>query len=1075
MGAALEVSRRGFLGTAATSLLLGADIMPGHCEPVKEDAPATESGVQALAPPPAPAVFSTPFGDEMPGDTDDYLIFRDTVLKELGSLNGLPPGPLIDGEISGKRVLIQENSAAHKKYDGRKDLHKLVIIADTLEIRSPFWLPQTAVEIYARAIIVFGDGRIVTTPVANTLVPGERKDGNPGLPGGSLLLFIKNWYTMHSQGFFLQGAAGQPAGPGRAPQAGKSMPPLPTDDYHTGPVFVHHHVPGLYECGVPCPPPPDPNYPHAIVYLETTGVSEGDKDFKADGTPGVIGGKPGEGGAGGDFTTNLDDIFLRYSVDNRGGDAGKTFEDSKTPGNPGTPNPSYRVYCHLRTVVDHAERVVALPGPPVTSPQPDHPQGPQGQIKIVDDHLAWVRPRNIEAVLLYAEDLFLSRRPTEAGKLFEEYAGIVTEALASSPKGENAPALTQLLARLKHRRAQVALGMDYYGNPPGWVPLLSLEVTTGVYSAELDRAAKALYLNFWFTRKIGDATARAAVLELLLKAARDKLAITITDLNKLVTDRIPTLKDAFDWIVHQQDFVAKELMQREGELREIAASDAARAKHAQQSIAAMHLFAAVLSLVPVAQPAGAILGASLEAIAKKGDLWTIVKSAGTAYLTSAASSSVEISSLTGAFEKLDFSSYDALKASMDAKPTGLGDSRGEVIRDAGIKIYSTATDLLAKKASDTVPADLASQLLAQYEASDPEYQGYISDAKALLLKKQETFAQLQDLQQQAATMAQDVGRQIVTIEASVKPLRDANLAIDTTVLAAVADLSRDAERRLRKYLYLIALAYEYRLLEPYRSPLTVKYKVQELQTAADANETEPTPGQVRALLAPYEEVLSQVTQDIIDRYNVQQESQLERPITLNKDECARLGKGEKVEINLAQRGGFDGLSEENLRLVNLQLLALTAKGEKPEILDLVMRHEGVSLIKLGDTTHGFRHRGYDGEPLLTWTAVKDFKTGHIKNSTLSAAENSILQSVMKMPPKDVVLFMSPGLDAGVVLSLEPKGVHLHLTEVRLNVIYSYLPTQEPPGRFYSISSFLSSFFERLYDRVLRPSNATDPQ
>jgi hypothetical protein len=419
-----------------------------------------------------------------------------------------------------------------------------------------------------------------------------------------------------------------------------------------------------------------------------------------------------------------------------------------------------------------------------------------------------------------------------------------------------------------------------------------------------------------------------------------------------------------------------------------------------------------------------------------------VKSAGTAYFTSAGYTQ-DFNALIAGIKGLDFSSYDTLQTSIDAIPTGSTVSRGTIIRDAGSAVYSRATDLLGEKASDTVPADLASQLLAQYEATDPEYQGYISDAKALLLKKQETFAQLQDLQQQTAAKAQDVARHMATIEALVKPLRDAKLAIDTPVLAAVADLRRDAERRLRYYLYLIALAYEYRLLQPYRSPLNVNLDVKQLQNAADANQTELTTDQARDLMVPYEKVLSQITEEIINAYDLQQkpiEQQLTRSIRLSDNECTRLGKGERVEINLALRPEFAGLTQENLRLVGVALESMNGIEAKPASVDVLMRHEGVSLIKAGTTIHGFRHLGYDGQAFLNWRSNYDFKTDVIHNSTPSEAAESLLLSRLNTPSDKFVLFASPGLDAGLVLSLEPSSVRLQLSEVVFSVHYTYQQT-----------------------------------
>lgn len=126
---------------------------------------------------PAPTVFSSPFGNAV-DDQEDYLVILKSPSR--GVLNNYDPQAtptlLTDIEISGKKVVFAGGSRPFTDCDGslRKDLRKLVIIADELEIREPVWLPQTSVEIYARTVTFLPGATLTTTPIQIATPPLRR-------------------------------------------------------------------------------------------------------------------------------------------------------------------------------------------------------------------------------------------------------------------------------------------------------------------------------------------------------------------------------------------------------------------------------------------------------------------------------------------------------------------------------------------------------------------------------------------------------------------------------------------------------------------------------------------------------------------------------------------------------------------------------------------------------------------------------------------------------------------------------------------------------------------------------------
>ena len=213
----------------------------------------------------------------------------------------------------------------------------------------------------------------------------------------------------------------------------------------------------------------------------------------------------------------------------------------------------------------------------------------------------------------------------------------------------------------------------------------------------------------------------------------------------------------------------------------------------------------------------------------------------------------------------------------------------------------------------------------------------------------------------------------------------------------------------------------------------------ELEKAAEANADELSQKQVDALMVPYQIQLSRITNLIIDYFAQHPfEREISRHVRLAPEECARLDRGEDLEINLATRSELSQPDEANRRIVGIEVFQLEASGDGAAAMDIRARHSGLSAITGDAKTYGFRHLGYDGQPFLYWKSTKDFLAGTITPDQQSDATASLLISQLQIPNAKFVLFSSPGLDANLVISGSNSGGR-KITDLVFSVKYSYTP------------------------------------
>ncbi|MBR1800565.1 MAG: hypothetical protein IJ767_03615 [Bacteroidaceae bacterium] len=152
--------------------------------------------------------------------------------------------------------------------------------------------------------------------------------------------------------------------------------------------------------------------------------------------------------------------------------------------------------------------------------------GRDGYYVSLNQPYAYLHPYYIAAVMRHANDAFINNCTEEVLATCREYRALISEAIgtfgvnegiigildnvlgvkgahegyidSSTPieMDENELALYNSLIEIESMLFRLEQGLDYFGNPEGWVPLLSFEVYLENYKNEIDRAIPTLYMYY---------------------------------------------------------------------------------------------------------------------------------------------------------------------------------------------------------------------------------------------------------------------------------------------------------------------------------------------------------------------------------------------------------------------------------------------------------------------------------------------------------------------------------------------------------------------------------------------------
>ncbi|CAM2005633.1 SH3 domain-containing protein [Acanthopleuribacter pedis] len=767
----------------------------------------------------------------------------------------------------------------------RVAVRELEIICDTLEIHDPLRLPETAVTLYARRLIWADDRAAVnTSPLPWTLDKarnaGEGRSGEDGAHGrhaGSLKLWVAQ--VVHPDGdtgrarLTAHGGPGQHGGEGLDGRDGVSRrawatltdtvysPTKNSATVHFDPIAVKI------------------DYEWTFIGIRgTTGLHTKGGDFPTSGTDALAPGKPGNGGDGGAVITNS--RTLLGQIDVKPGKGGRPTRRYRG-GSAGTPTRSAQYHAKLILNAfgtrDARTKVDTTGGPKTTTSGKDAPgqsaQKPSGENpapRFMDQRNRWLHPLQLRRVLEVARDLFLGGARDQLQVFLTDYAAALAEDAPNDPAWNHAfgshwtSSGTEVAVLLQHLRTN----RDFFGNPAGFTPFLSLRGSIQLYEQALDRALHMLLLVRWVEQTKDGLQSQNAVLAETLGQVNDRIKQTAAEVVETETE-ISEIRAQLADLRIELEKKGEELVVLQNELLNEARGETQKRAFIRFG---MKTAGALLQVIPVGQPVLGTVGslANVTADLVGGD---------------AESAPDTLSKIGKVFEKAHAAAQKAEGTRMKVKtfrdkfsernaPSGEGVTEEEIARfveqepsrrekllhQAGAGLGPAFSQFSGAVSALQVPEAEVEAELQRLSANSPEMQALSEEIRDLNQRKTTVLTKLMRALHKVGEGYADLSAAGLAA-AQMQRARSENLVrLDLEAATAVREMGQRARNTLVYYLYLMVKAYESTVL----TSIEVDWSLDKV-TDKITNLLQGKQAFSAALLADYAEALKPIFQENLNR------------------------------------------------------------------------------------------------------------------------------------------------------------------------------------------------------------------
>ncbi|GAA1084315.1 hypothetical protein GCM10009642_23980 [Nocardiopsis metallicus] len=823
----------------------------------------------------------------------------------------------------------------------------LRIHCDTLEVRGAFSLPEANVDIFARRLVWADDtASINTSPLLWTVDKARNAaNGTPGANGaegrnaGSLRIFVHGVTSAGDPDFRLlaRGGRGQDPGAGEDGKDGDSMEAAPgqyfkySADMFNSSKTIRFNPPSTYH-----------EYKWQWAWSEKTKGTWGSNRFPQNGSNALPPGVPGNGGHGGTLTTNLSPQDLATS--NKGGPAGDQEKDCKG-GRAGTPTESahYKITLwheafgtsdasadiHMMDSCD-TEPGAGAPGRPASRGASRTPEP-----VFLDIPNAWLHPLGVQATLECARDLFLAGAREELQALLPVYDKALAEPVPATNAWDGVPpsvwtaAQTEFATMLVRHRAH----LDYFGNPAGYTPLLSLSGSIKLYEEETKRALRMMLLS----ARVADADRGARETAAILSDTIDTVNADSRAAAEQVTAgeaRISEVQDLIGTVEGDLRDLATLLTNLRNRLLDEAQNDLRRQATIKSCI---KMAGALCQVVPVGQP---VLGAVGSLAAVSADLVGADRDSAPDTLSKIGGALTDVTdAVEQAREAKEASKAASGKKPVDWSAVGRGLGSAFSLASEGVKALQ-------------VPETEVEAALAKLEAESPEWNDLTRRVREVNEKKVTLFGEL-------GKALNSVGEGFSRLAANAGAVvhlqqKKGRISTDPEAVFAVQQMDQRARTTLQKYLYLLVKSYESALLKRPSVNWDLPKVTQRIADLAKSDR-EGDPAKLNAeageLETLFEENLSDLREQLLSAYELLRE-------TTGTQQFALTARQTPQAIDALNKGGgcvLDPLAlglirpdRQRARLSGVELIELAFDPEGPPVpedanvtLELVPDEKGI--------------------------------------------------------------------------------------------------------------------------------------
>ncbi|MGB6219955.1 MAG: hypothetical protein WBG04_02895, partial [Haloferula sp.] len=685
---------------------------------------------------------------------------------------------------------------------------------------------------------------------------------------------------------------------------------------------------------------------------------------------------------------------------------------------------------------------------------------PEGGLPI---SYCWLHPISARAALSYAKDIYYLGFITEAGEEFRYYENLLNimadfDPLPELPDASSASLQFAELAgdATRHVR-RIADKLDYFGNPAGWVPLLSFETNFLLTAEAIDPVMDTLYLSRWLTRS-----------DEYLQADQDALIEAQDNLdeeNATLRARMPALQDEIDDLGDKEEEIDGmiaalqiELVDIEERLRQRAEEVVDDRNNIPFWKKATRTLGSIMQVIPVYQPALGAIGGGLDIVSRVDEqdpLTTVVEAATLA-------GNYKVATMKTEADELE----QKINPPVLGPPTEDEANRQKLLDQAsnietGISALNTgATVLQDFLKSNEAPKDEIDAELAKIRAADPQFNGVVERITVLMAEKQLFIERLNAAQNELRLIPGVIMKNAIANERLNSSAFELGGILDPQALSVVMENERRAKDLLRKRFYELAKSFEYRTLEPYVEPgqrafdpVDVFDKILViLEAAEDRMNSEPldgfeddeldatnpgSPYQLTAdgfmtLRSVFRGELQRLANRIISNYDNSELTDAPPLVTLSESFFPGLNGPTRRSVFNFEESGFLRTGTESHRIKDLNVpeidFQILLNGEPTTAeaagiflgsVDLVFTHSGVSRLTRDGQTFVFNHfrNGNPDDNPLRWNFKVDLVDNSIQANLPSFASESLLTALLEDSGSlDIQRFSRPGADADLIVT-----------------------------------------------------------
>jgi len=970
--------------------------------------------------------------------------------------------------ISGKVIIFEKDHENNLYvYNKNTDIKKFNIYAEKVIVRSPLILPQTQLTIHAKELR-FEDFKpnekayIATTPVSLKIRPAQFENGKHGLDAGIMNIYIDSFYSDpgFNQRLIAKGGNGQAAGLGQNGQKGASYPALSDNKWHDhfewhGRVLFYSEYKSYYSWWNPFP------CPWKWEHLEDKGTNA----CPTSGKDAYPAGVPGNAGKGGAINTTIN---ISKFINNEGGNGGETGFNTKG-GFAGTPRQALHLLFSGPLCVHDGKWQVSHTciktnnGKDSIAPKAEIQKGHNGQFSVDSHYYKWIHPNALKIIIRYARDTFLfSQNPEAAKTIYEQYINLLSSYQNDySYEWNNLhPEIQTRLIQQKNEMVELLLNInnqnDYFGNPSGWTPVLSFEVTKHIFDQEIERSIPALYLFYYLNNKIDNINNIINTMPSIKEKKEDELDL----LYKLYIDfdnNLITLKEKSESIKIDIMSLQNQLINLEQQLLE----EAEKNVELRHKIPEWKQFVRIASAICMCIPGyGTVVGTGLNLIANIDienpiksfikEIPDVIKS-----YNEASAAQEKIKTKLEQFNK-DYKKIPNLrdKATRDDFFKQLSGIANEA-KPLGEQLMK-ASSVLAKV---TVPQDEINAELETIKKDSKEFKEITEKISRLMVEKQIFMTQLTKTYQDMYNIINNIENSMIEIAAINDSIVNAGEVTDYQANIYLNEMEKRQSERLIKYQYFFAKAYEYRLLKPYPKKYDLDYLFERFRNymASDKNNPILSPDEFSTLITVYYDELSKITKSIIEEVNNGSiENECIVHFNLETDELAAINEQQSFILNPVLKRIIP-VYDENVRIKRIEIdnenTEIITKGQSQSAhLALNIAHPGTSFFVKDNHVYKFVHK----RNCFQWETRLD-QSGKISEVVPSPDNKSLLCSLINCSDtENTLMFSRPGAFSDLIFysSVYSSDNQTAITanSLQLKITYSYTKRKESAAKILLIGA-----------------------